>query len=79
MAVAMRRSARLWPFPKAALRLLASLAGRSAEVERLAGSLQVDSSKIGRELGWQPPFTFQQGVTATVAWYMDATENRHVG
>lgn len=78
MAVAMGRRARLWPFPEAALHLLAGLAGRSSEVKRLAGSLQVDSSKIGRDLGWQPPFTFQQGVAATVAWYMESAKKNDV-
>jgi nucleoside-diphosphate-sugar epimerase len=31
------------------------------------GSLQVDSSKIRRELGWEPPFSLDEGLSATVS------------
>jgi nucleoside-diphosphate-sugar epimerase len=34
----------------------------------LLGLLQVDSSKIRRELNWAPPY-LQQGLQATAAWY----------
>jgi dTDP-glucose 4,6-dehydratase len=30
----------------------------------------IDSSKIQRELGWRPSFTFEQGVKETVEWYV---------
>jgi dTDP-glucose 4,6-dehydratase len=29
----------------------------------------LDSTKIGRELGWQPTIDFQEGLTDTVTWY----------
>ena len=29
----------------------------------------IDSSKITRELGWQPRYTFETGLPATVEWY----------
>ncbi|HTX00942.1 MAG TPA: dTDP-glucose 4,6-dehydratase [Acidimicrobiales bacterium] len=31
----------------------------------------LDSSKIRRELGWSPQVGFEEGVAATVAWYLD--------
>jgi dTDP-glucose 4,6-dehydratase len=31
----------------------------------------LDSSKIRRELGWAPRIGFEEGVAATVAWYLD--------
>jgi dTDP-glucose 4,6-dehydratase len=31
----------------------------------------VDSSKIGRELGWAPRETFETGLAATVGWYLE--------
>ena len=31
----------------------------------------LDASKIGRELGWQPAVSFEEGMTATVKWYID--------
>jgi len=33
------------------------------------GSLQVDSGKIRRELGWTLPFTLEQGLQATADWH----------
>lgn len=38
-------------------------------VNRLTGSLTVDSSKIRRELGWVPPFTMVEGLAETAVWY----------
>jgi dTDP-glucose 4,6-dehydratase len=34
----------------------------------------IDAEKIGRELGWQPRFRFEQALPITVQWYLDNTE-----
>jgi dTDP-glucose 4,6-dehydratase len=31
----------------------------------------IDASKIRRELGWTPSVTFEEGIEATVAWYLE--------
>jgi dTDP-glucose 4,6-dehydratase len=31
----------------------------------------IDSSKIQRELGWKPKYTFETGITETIAWYLE--------
>ncbi len=31
----------------------------------------IDASKLQDELGWMPGFTFEQGIAATVDWYLD--------
>jgi dTDP-glucose 4,6-dehydratase len=31
----------------------------------------IDSGKIKRELGWQPSYTFERGITETIKWYVD--------
>ncbi len=31
----------------------------------------IDASKIERELGWRPRFTFEQGLQKTIRWYLD--------
>jgi dTDP-glucose 4,6-dehydratase len=31
----------------------------------------MDFAKLQRELGWQPRFTFAQGIQQTIAWYVD--------
>jgi len=60
---------RLLSLPPAALGLAATLAGKRAEFARLTGSLQVDSSRIRRELDWRPPFTLAHGLELTAKWY----------
>ena len=31
----------------------------------------IDPSKIEKELGWKPSFSFQEGLRETVRWYLD--------
>jgi dTDP-glucose 4,6-dehydratase len=31
----------------------------------------IDASKIRNELGWKPAYSFEQGLTETVKWYVD--------
>jgi nucleoside-diphosphate-sugar epimerase len=64
--------ARLFRCPLPLLKIAGRFAGKSDQVERLLGSLQVDSSKIRRELGWKPPYTLQQGLQETAQWYRNA-------
>ena len=66
---ALGKPARLLPVPAALLRALGKLTGRSAAIDRLTGSLQLDTGRIKRVLGWQPPYTTRQGLEATAAWY----------
>jgi nucleoside-diphosphate-sugar epimerase len=57
---------RVFPFPPALLKIAGNMAGKSMQVERLLGSLRVNSSKIRRELNWNPPYTLKQGLQETV-------------
>lgn len=34
----------------------------------------IDASRIKRELGWEPSFTFERGIGETIDWYMDNRE-----
>jgi dTDP-glucose 4,6-dehydratase len=34
----------------------------------------IDASKIKRELGWEPSYTFEQGIAETIGWYLDNQE-----
>jgi nucleoside-diphosphate-sugar epimerase len=68
----MGHPARLFPCPPALLELVGRLTGKAAQVERLLGSLRVDSGKIRRELDWVPPQALQQGLQATAEWYRDS-------
>jgi len=69
LAQALGVTARIPAFPLAALDFIAAVAGRRVELARLAGSLQVDGSRIRRELRWQPRYTLAQGLAETARWY----------
>ena len=57
LGVALGRPARLVPFPPALL------------PRKLVASLEVDDRAIREQLDWQPRFTRQAGLAATVDWY----------
>jgi nucleoside-diphosphate-sugar epimerase len=65
----LQKPARLVPLPVSWLRLAGRLTQRSSQVERLVGSLQVDASRIRHVLGWQPPYSLEDGLAATARWY----------
>jgi nucleoside-diphosphate-sugar epimerase len=44
-------------------------------VDRLFGSLYLDSGKIQQELGWVPPFSMQDGLNETANWYKGVSFN----
>lgn len=71
VADALNVSARLLAFPVPLMKLAGKLTGKIAMVNRLAGSLTVDSSKIRRELGWQPPFSMEEGLRKTAEWFWE--------
>jgi nucleoside-diphosphate-sugar epimerase len=60
---------RLFAVPPAALRLAGRMTGRGQAIERLAGTLQVDASRLRTLLGWTPPFSLGQGLLETARWY----------
>ncbi len=68
LAEAMDSHTRLLPFPVSLLRVAAWIAGRAEEVERLLGSLEIDSSDSELRLAWQPPFTRRRALEETAAW-----------
>ena len=72
IARALGRNNRSFHFPPALLRAVATLAGRSEQVDRLFGSLRVSNEKICGELSWSPPYTLDQGLRATADWYRAA-------
>ena len=69
LAVALGRPARLLPVPAGVLRRLGRLGGRSAEVDRLIGSLQVDSAATRETLAWTPPVSLKEGLQRCCDWY----------
>lgn len=62
-------NSRSFYFPPGLLRAVAALLGRAGQMDRLFGSLRVSEQKIRRELGWAPPYSMEQGLSATANWY----------
>jgi len=62
----MGRHARLFPVPVPLLRAAGRVLGRLNEIDRLVGSLQVDSSATREVLGWTPLVSVEEGVRRMV-------------
>lgn len=70
IAQAMGRRLRMPTIPLGPLRLLATLTGRSADLERLTRSLQIDASRAHAIVGWRPERTLQEGIGEMTDWYL---------
>lgn len=78
IAQQIQQPCQLLPVPTTLLRFLGYLGDRvesitgknlpfnSYNIDRLLGSLTVDSSHIQKTLDWQPPFTLEQGLAQTI-------------
>ncbi|SIS47341.1 UDP-glucose 4-epimerase family protein [Neptunomonas antarctica] len=66
----MKKPTRLVPVSASFFRVAGSVTGKRAVVDRLVGSLQVDSSKACELLNWQPPYTVEQGIKATTDHFL---------
>lgn len=70
IAKAMGKKPMLLSLPPALLNMMGKIFGKSAELERLTGSLCVESLKIRKVLDWNPSFTMSEGIRQTVKWFM---------
>lgn len=66
LRLAMVKPIRLLPMPEWLFTFAGKIFGKSAVIERLCGSLQVDSNKTNALLGWAPPYTVKRGLQLTV-------------
>ena len=66
LAVSMGRRARLFPFPIFLLKFLSSIFGRREEINRLIGSLRIDTSYTKEKLNWTPPISVEEGIRRMV-------------
>lgn len=69
LSAALGRTPRLLPVPPSWLCRAGRLLGKGPEMERLLGSLAVDSRAMREELGWTPPFSMEAGLAKTVECY----------
>jgi UDP-glucose 4-epimerase len=71
LAAGLRVRPRLIAVPSPLLALALSALRRSASVPRLLGSLCVDAGRLRRELNWLPPYSLEQGLARTAAWFLE--------
>ena len=69
IAFSLNKPSYLFYFPLIVIRLFAKLIGKSSSINRLTESLVIDSSRIRKELDWQPPFGIDQGLKITADAY----------
>ncbi|MDE1166963.1 MAG: NAD-dependent epimerase/dehydratase family protein [Pseudomonas sp.] len=72
LAASMGRTPRLLPVPDGLMRWGAKLVGKQNMYTTLCASLQVDSGKARRLLGWVPPLTLEQALGKTGREYKQA-------
>lgn len=70
LAAAMNRPARLVHVPMTLLKMGGKTVGKSAEIGRLVGSLQIDISATRRTLNWTPPLSVDEGLVRTAHWFL---------
>ena len=66
----MNKQERLFSLPLFIFKLLGYLLGKSPEINRLLGSLIVDTSHTHKVLGWKPIVNTEEGLKKTVNWYL---------
>ena len=69
LAKAMGKKARLFPCSPSIIMSIAGPLKRKDDIERILGSLFVDSSFVQKELNWKPPHSVWSGLKDTVTWY----------
>lgn len=62
IADAMGKTLHLFPFPLTLLQIIGIVIGKSNEINRLTGSLQVDCNYTKEILDWSPPFDIEESI-----------------
>ena len=69
IGAAMNKPARLIKVPLSILKLGGQIIGKPRAYDGLCGSFQLDISQTRQKLDWRPPFSLQEEIATTVAWY----------
>jgi nucleoside-diphosphate-sugar epimerase len=76
IATVLGRRALLLPIPPVVLRAAGALTGKRAAVDRLLGSLEVESGRVRDLLGWQQPHSMEEGLRETAEWFLATERSR---
>lgn len=79
IAQTFKRPLRIFPLPFFLIRWVGKLLGKSPAIDRLWGSLTIDSSKLQRDLDWKPVYTMEEGIQETVKWYIHSQKTERPG
>lgn len=60
----------LFPFPVNQLKIIGSLFAVRSKIGRLTDPLLVDKRSICEDIMWTPPYSFDEGLQATIDWYL---------
>jgi nucleoside-diphosphate-sugar epimerase len=71
LAAPMGRRARLLAVPTSLMRVAAAAIGKSAQADRVLGSLQIDVAPTKRLLDWHPPVAMQAALDQTVIHFLN--------
>ena len=69
IGVVLGKKARIFSLDPGVLRVLGKIAGKQNMVKRLIESLEIDSAKVRRVLGWMPPYSMEEELARTAEWY----------
>ena len=75
LAGALGKPAILLPIPAWFMSGVATLLGKRALSDRILGSLQVDTSKNRKLLGWTPPVTLDKALSLTAKHFLDSRKS----
>jgi nucleoside-diphosphate-sugar epimerase len=70
LSIALGKNSKMPFLPVKLFEIAGKITGKSAIVERLCGSLQVDVSKTKKLLNWQPPVSVKEGFARTAEYYL---------
>jgi len=71
MSSALGKKARLIPVPMCVLKAIFYLIGKPGIAQRLLGSLCLDISKTKELLNWNPPVSFEEGISRTAKSFLN--------
>ncbi len=71
LSVGLGKTGFMLPVPNILFSIAGKILGKSAVIDRLCGSLQVDINHTKDTLNWQPPYSVEQGFLATAKYFKE--------
>jgi nucleoside-diphosphate-sugar epimerase len=75
LSTGLGKSGLMLPVPNLLFSIAGQLLGKSAVIDRLCGSLQVQINHTKDTLNWQPPYSVEQGFADTAKYFKDQNSN----